>query len=116
MYAPLYGETNVTNILMAVAVAVHLGMSLAEIAPRVGSLEPAEHRMVRRVLPDGTTVIDDAYSANPVGTAAALEVLRLHEHSAPPHRHLVGHVRAGRGARRRKPQARRAPGVPPPPT
>jgi UDP-N-acetylmuramoyl-tripeptide--D-alanyl-D-alanine ligase len=82
MYAPLYGETNVTNILMSVAVAVHLGMSLAEIAPRVGSLEPAEHRMVRRVLPNGTTVIDDAYSANPVGTAAALDVLKLHDHSA----------------------------------
>ncbi|MCC7206964.1 MAG: UDP-N-acetylmuramoyl-tripeptide--D-alanyl-D-alanine ligase [Anaerolineae bacterium] len=79
--APLYGETNVTNILMAIAVAVHLGMSLAEIAPRVATLEPAEHRMVRRVLPDGTTIIDDAYSANPVGTAAALDVLKLHDHS-----------------------------------
>jgi UDP-N-acetylmuramoyl-tripeptide--D-alanyl-D-alanine ligase len=81
LYAPLYGETNVTNILMAAAVALHLGMSLEEIAARAATLEPAEHRLVRRVLPNGTVVIDDAYSANPVGTKAALEVLKLHTQS-----------------------------------
>lgn len=79
MRAPVYGETNVTNILMATAVAVHLGMSLPEIAARVATLQPAEHRMVRRVLADGTVIIDDAYSANPVGTKAALDVLALHD-------------------------------------
>jgi len=80
-YAPLYGETNVTNILMASVVAVYLGLSLEEIAGQVATLQPAEHRLVRRVLPDGTVVIDDAYSANPVGTKAALEVLALHTSS-----------------------------------
>lgn len=78
---PLYGETNVTNVLMAIAVAAHLGMSFDEIAPRVATLQPAEHRLVRRQLPDGTVIIDDAYSANPVGTKAALDVLALHTHS-----------------------------------
>jgi len=81
MYAPLYGETNVTNILMAAAVAIHLGVPLPDLAIQAASLRPAEHRMVRRVLPDGTTIIDDAYSANPVGTKAALGVLKLHKHS-----------------------------------
>jgi UDP-N-acetylmuramoyl-tripeptide--D-alanyl-D-alanine ligase len=81
LYAPLYGETNVTNILMAAVVALHLGLSLEEIAARAATLEPAEHRLVRRVLPNGTVVIDDAYSANPVGTKAALEVLSLHTQS-----------------------------------
>ncbi len=82
MVMPLYGETNVTNVLMAVAVAVHLGMALEEIAPRLATLQPADHRLVRRQLPDGTVIIDDAYSANPVGTKAALDVLALHKESA----------------------------------
>jgi len=74
----LIGRHNVTNILMAVAVARHLGMSLNEIALRVATLEPAEHRLQRKTLPGGITVIDDAYSANPVGAKTALDVLALH--------------------------------------
>jgi len=75
----LLGQHNVTNILLAVAVARHLGMSLVEIAIRVASLEPAEHRLQRKTLPGGVTVIDDAYSANPVGAKNALDVLALHQ-------------------------------------
>jgi UDP-N-acetylmuramoyl-tripeptide--D-alanyl-D-alanine ligase len=88
MHAPLYGEHNVTNILMAMAVARHLGMSLAEIAMRVATLEPAEHRLNRRVLGDGTILIDDAYSANPVGTKTALDVLALQQ-AQPGSRRIV---------------------------
>jgi UDP-N-acetylmuramoyl-tripeptide--D-alanyl-D-alanine ligase len=74
----LVGQHNVTNILLAIATARHLGMSLGEIALRVASLEPAEHRLQRRMLPGGVTVIDDAYSANPVGAQNALNVLSLY--------------------------------------
>lgn len=74
----LIGRHNVTNILMAVAVARHLGMSLNEIALRVASLDSAEHRLQRKTLPGGITVIDDAYSANPVGARNALDVLALY--------------------------------------
>ncbi len=75
----LIGKHNVTNILLATAVARHLGMPLREIAMRVATLEPAEHRLHRRVLPGGITVIDDAYSANPVGARNVLEVLALYQ-------------------------------------
>ncbi len=88
MHAPLYGEHNVTNILMAMGVARHLGMSLNEIAGRVATLEPAEHRLVRRVMPDGSILIDDAYSANPVGTQTALQVLAL-QTTQPSARRIV---------------------------
>ncbi|MEP7287647.1 MAG: UDP-N-acetylmuramoyl-tripeptide--D-alanyl-D-alanine ligase [Chloroflexota bacterium] len=81
MHAPLYGDHNVTNILMAAAVAHYLGMSLTEIAMRVTTLQPAEHRLIRRVMPDGTILIDDTYSANPVGTQTALGVLALQQQS-----------------------------------
>ncbi len=87
MHAPLYGDHNVTNILMAAAVARALGMSLGEIGMRVTTLEPAEHRLIRRVMNDGIVLIDDTYSANPVGTQTALGVLALHKDS--PHRVVV---------------------------
>jgi len=74
----LVGQHNVTNILLAAAAARVVGMPLGEIALRVASLEPAEHRLQRRVLPGGVTVIDDAYSANPIGAQNALNVLSLY--------------------------------------
>lgn len=75
----LLGEHNITNILLATAVAVHEGMSLREVAFRVRVLQPAESRLVRDVTPQGITVINDAYSANPVGIVYSLRVLSLHE-------------------------------------
>jgi UDP-N-acetylmuramoyl-tripeptide--D-alanyl-D-alanine ligase len=75
----LIGRHNVTNILLAAAVARHLGMPLTEIAVRVASLEAPEHRLQRKTLPGGITVIDDAYSANPVGARNALDILALHQ-------------------------------------
>lgn len=77
-HAPLWGEHNVTNILLATAAAQQLGLSLAEIAMRVATLEPFEHRLERKVQPGGLTVLDDAYSANPVGARSALRVLGMH--------------------------------------
>jgi UDP-N-acetylmuramoyl-tripeptide--D-alanyl-D-alanine ligase len=75
---PLLGLHNVTNILLATAVAVHEGMTLREVAFRVRGLKPAESRLVREVTPGGITIINDAYSANPVGIVHALRVLALH--------------------------------------
>src|SRR5260221_12333765 len=77
MHTPLYGDHNVTNILMAVAVGRHLGMSLAEIAMRGATLQPAEHRLIRRVMPDGTILIDDTYNAHSGGKQTALRVTAL---------------------------------------
>lgn len=75
----LVGRHNVTNVLLAAVVARHLDIPLTEIAMRVASLEPAEHRLERKTLPGGITVIDDAYSANPAGARNALEVLGLYD-------------------------------------
>lgn len=75
----LVGLHNVTNILLATMVARHLGMPLNEIALRVTSLAPAEHRLRQNTLPNGITLLDDAYNTNPVGAANALEVLGLYK-------------------------------------
>jgi UDP-N-acetylmuramoyl-tripeptide--D-alanyl-D-alanine ligase len=74
----LLGRHNVTNLLLATAAAHYLGISLVEIAMRVATLEAAEHRLHAKTLPGGITVIDDAYSANPVGARNALDVLALY--------------------------------------
>lgn len=75
----LLGQHNVTNLLLATAVASHEGMSLTEIAQRVRGLQPAESRLVRNVTPNGLTIINDAYSANPVGVVGSLRVLGMHD-------------------------------------
>ncbi len=75
----LLGQHNVTNILLATAVAVNAGMALREIALRVRTLQPAESRLTRQVSAQGITIINDAYSANPVGIVHALRVLSLHQ-------------------------------------
>jgi UDP-N-acetylmuramoyl-tripeptide--D-alanyl-D-alanine ligase len=74
----LLGQHNVTNILLATAVAVHEGMSLKDVARRVQQIEPAESRLVRQKTEQGITIINDAYSANPVGAKEALRVLGMH--------------------------------------
>jgi len=75
---PLLGRHNVTNILLATAAAVQAGMSLRDVAWRVRDLQPAEARLARQTTPEGITIINDAYSANPAGAAHSLRVLGMH--------------------------------------
>lgn len=71
----LLGLTNVSNVLAAAAVARLCGLSLAEIAGAARDIEPVPHRLQPIDGAGGVLVIDDAYNSNPVGAAAALDVL-----------------------------------------
>jgi len=73
--SPLLGRHNVSNVLAATAVALELGLSLAEIAAAARGLEPVAHRLQLIHGQGGVTVIDDAYNSNPAGARAALAVL-----------------------------------------
>ena len=75
----LYGRHNVMNILLAAAVALHEGIPLRDIALRARMLQAAESRLVKQQTSNGITIINDAYSANPVGAANALKVLGMHQ-------------------------------------
>ncbi len=75
---PLLGLHNVTNILLATAIGVHEGIPLNDIARRVRTLQPAESRLARTTDARGVTILNDAYSANPVGIVHALRVLSMH--------------------------------------
>ncbi|WP_210576131.1 UDP-N-acetylmuramoyl-tripeptide--D-alanyl-D-alanine ligase [Streptomyces sp. GESEQ-4] len=72
----LYGEHHVSNALAAAAVAHELGMSAEEIATALseaGSLSRWRMEVTER--PDGVTVVNDAYNANPESMRAALRAL-----------------------------------------
>lgn len=72
----LLGEHNIRNILMATAVAKHLGLSREQIARGVAALKPVEHRLQLLQSAGGVTVIDDAFNTNPTSSKRALDVLR----------------------------------------
>lgn len=72
------GEHNITNILLATAIAVYEGLSLKDVAFQARKLQPAESRLVRQQTAEGIMVINDAYSANPAGIVSALRVLGMH--------------------------------------
>jgi len=70
------GRHQVANTLAAAAVALNLGMKfddLVEALGQVGIVSVRRMDVFRR--PDGVTVIDDSYNANPSSTAAALHAL-----------------------------------------
>jgi len=71
----IVGKHNVLNILGATLVAHDLGMSLKEIKERVKTLTSPAHTLELQTGINGATIIDDSYSANPRGVAAALDVL-----------------------------------------
>lgn len=71
----LLGRHNVSNILAASLAALECGLSLRELSQALASLPPVEHRLQLLPSAHGVITIDDAYNSNPVGAAAALEVL-----------------------------------------
>ncbi len=74
----LVGAHHVTNALAAATGALRLGVPLAAVGERLtaaGALSP--HRMAVTERPDGVTVVDDAYNANPDSMKAALRTLAV---------------------------------------
>jgi UDP-N-acetylmuramoyl-tripeptide--D-alanyl-D-alanine ligase len=76
----LLGRHNVANLLAAAAVGIGLELPLDAIARALSRVTPPAHRLAPILNRQaGIVVIDDAYNSNPVGAAAALEVLASHE-------------------------------------
>jgi UDP-N-acetylmuramoyl-tripeptide--D-alanyl-D-alanine ligase len=70
------GEHQVSNALAAAAVALELGATPSNIAAVFERYRPASRwRMEVTDRPDGVTVVNDAYNANPESVAAALRAL-----------------------------------------
>lgn len=75
---PLHGEHQVQNAAQAAAVALRLGLPLADVAAALGEVRPVNRwRMQVTERPDGVTVVNDAYNANPDSMRAALKALAV---------------------------------------
>ena len=73
---PLYGKAAITDVAVAFAVALDLGVSSELLCERAKRIRPAPHRF--EVMKKGSvTIIDDSYNINPIGAAAALDSLSL---------------------------------------
>jgi UDP-N-acetylmuramoyl-tripeptide--D-alanyl-D-alanine ligase len=75
--APLFGLQQGTNLALAFAAACSLGLAPEDVVASLRSLPQIAHRLEVKREPNGATLIDDAYNSNPVGFAAALDVLDL---------------------------------------
>ena len=72
----VHGEHQVGNALAAAAVALELGATVPDIAQGLATAKPVSRwRMEVTDRPDGVTVINDAYNANPESMRAALRTL-----------------------------------------
>ena len=71
----LLGLHNILNIAGAAALSYKLGVTPENIRFAVSSLKPTEHRLEIKQSVADSTLIDDAYNANPEGSIEALHVL-----------------------------------------
>jgi UDP-N-acetylmuramoyl-tripeptide--D-alanyl-D-alanine ligase len=72
----LHGEHNVANALAAAALASQLGLGVAEIAAGLSAATARSRwRMEVTRRPDGVTIVNDAYNANPEAVRAALSAV-----------------------------------------
>ncbi len=73
---PLFGRHHVGNALAVIAVGLQCGMPLADLATALATARPASRwRMELTERPDGVTIVNDAYNANPDSVAAALQAV-----------------------------------------
>jgi len=70
------GRHQVANTLSAAGVALSLGMAFDDVVSALGEIRiVSDRRMDVFDRPDGVTVIDDSYNANPASTTAALHAM-----------------------------------------
>ena len=68
---PLHGTHNVTNVLLAIAVAESLGMQREAIAKKLATFSPMHHTFSVRE-DHGVTILDDTHNASPTSVEAAI--------------------------------------------
>jgi UDP-N-acetylmuramoyl-tripeptide--D-alanyl-D-alanine ligase len=69
---PLEGRHNARNLLLAVAVARHLGIALSELEQLTVAVPGGRNRRLQQ---GGLTVLDETYNASPEAVLAALDLL-----------------------------------------
>lgn len=75
-------EAPLTNVACAVAIAVELGVTDAVLAGRLPALPTPHHRQEIAISPEGVTVIDDTFNANPASVNRVIELIGQRGESA----------------------------------
>lgn len=74
----LTGSHNVDNILMAVAMAIKLGLSDKQILRGISNIKPIKSRMEKSVLSSGAIVINNGYNSNPDSACKSIDMVNLY--------------------------------------
>lgn len=74
---PLYGEHQGTNVMLAAAAALNIGVPMEVIKASLKTMPQIRHRLEVTRTKAGPLIIDDAYNSNPTGFASALETLKV---------------------------------------
>ncbi len=77
VHTVLLGSHSVSNICLAVALSLKLGLTVEEICAGISRIRPVKHRLETFVNDRGITIIDDSYNSNVYGTKSALEVFQV---------------------------------------
>lgn len=72
----LLGHHNVSNALAAILVALECGIPIHHAVQSLITIHPFEHRMQLIRTPQEITIIDNAYSSNPVSAKISLDVMQ----------------------------------------
>lgn len=72
-HTKLLGEHNVTNILLALNMALHLGIEINQAIQAIINLSPTPHRL--EYIKSHIDIIDDSYNCSPDSATMALNVL-----------------------------------------
>jgi len=75
---PIHGTHQVNNVLLAVAVAALLGVSLEESAQRLATFQGLSQTFEKKTGRHGQTLIDDTHNASSASFRAAIEWARIH--------------------------------------
>lgn len=71
----LFGDYNITNLAAAIITALQIGVPADKIMRGVKKIQAVEHRFCVNKLPNGVTILDDAFNSNPAGSSMAVKVL-----------------------------------------
>lgn len=75
----LVGDANIDNLILAIGIALYLGVNVEFIQKQVLALKSPPHRMEIFTNQGGIRIIDDSYNINPIGAKNALNALKLHD-------------------------------------
>ncbi|SDC35090.1 UDP-N-acetylmuramoyl-tripeptide--D-alanyl-D-alanine ligase [Shouchella lonarensis] len=73
---PMLGEHNIKNVTYAISLAQRLGLETERIQKQMNIIEVSGMRLEPLQGPNGVTIVNDAYNANPTSMKAAIETVK----------------------------------------